>query len=53
MQIHPVAYRAGTAALALGTIPLGLVSPAGWQVLALVAVVAGTLALEARWTREA
>jgi low temperature requirement protein LtrA len=49
--IRPVAYRAAGAGLALGTVPIGLAAPAGWQLVALVAVVVGTIAAEARWRR--
>jgi low temperature requirement protein LtrA len=49
--IRPVAYRVAGAALALGTVPIGLAAPAGWQLVTLVAVVVGTIAAEARWRR--
>ena len=49
MRLRPRAYRAAGAILALATVPLGLSAPAGWQLMALVAVVAGTITVEARW----
>jgi low temperature requirement protein LtrA len=49
--IRPVAYRAAGVVLTLGTVPIGLAAPAGWQLVTLVAVVVGTIAAEARWRR--
>jgi low temperature requirement protein LtrA len=47
MHLRPVGERAVGAVLALATVPVGLAAPAGWQLVALLAVVAGTLLVEA------
>jgi low temperature requirement protein LtrA len=47
MHLRPIGERAVGAILALATVAVGLAAPAGWQLVALLAVVAGTLLVEA------
>jgi low temperature requirement protein LtrA len=51
MGIRPVGYRTGAALVALGTVFLGIHVAAVVQLIALVATLAATFALEAGWPR--
>ena len=51
LRIHPVGYRAVAAVAALATIVLGIYTAAWVQLVALIAVLLGMLAPEARWRR--
>lgn len=49
LRIRPLAYRAAAAAVALATAVLGIYAAAAVQLVALIAVLLGMLAPEARW----
>jgi low temperature requirement protein LtrA len=49
LRIRPLAYRATAAVVALATAVLGVYAAAAVQLVALIAVLLGMLALEARW----
>jgi low temperature requirement protein LtrA len=51
LGIRPVGHRAAAAALALGTVLLGVWLAAGVQLVGLVAVLVATMAAEQRWRR--
>jgi low temperature requirement protein LtrA len=51
MRIRPVGYRAGGAVAALGTVVLGVSAAAAVQLLSLVVIVVGMLALESRFSQ--
>lgn len=51
MGIRPVAYRAGAALVALGTVALGLYATSGAQLVALPAIVVAALVAESRSRR--
>ena len=51
LRLSPIRYRAAAAALGLGTIPLGVYVNGATQLIALVAVLAALLVVEARTAR--
>lgn len=51
MGIRPVAFRAGAAVAALGSVALGIGVAAAVQLIGLVLIILGALAAEAKWGR--